>query len=230
MFCASELVLGDTEGVGSSFYVLRSRTHFGRYRGRRVPFSCFVLWDSFSTLPRTSSPVLMFCAPVLIFDGAEGVRSRLHVLHFRTRFGRCRGRQVQFSCFALPDLFSTKPRASGPVFMFCAPRLIFSSTEGVGSCFQVLHSQTLFRRYRVHLVLFLCFALSNSFSAIPWAPVPVFIFCALGPVFAGTEGVKSSFQVLRSHTHSGLYRTFFGWYLGRRVQFSCFVLLDSFLT
>jgi hypothetical protein len=39
--------LGDTEGVGSRFYVLHSSTHFQRYRERRVPFSYFALPKSF---------------------------------------------------------------------------------------------------------------------------------------------------------------------------------------
>jgi hypothetical protein len=36
-----------TEGVESRFHILRYRTHFRRYRGRRVPFSCFALPDTF---------------------------------------------------------------------------------------------------------------------------------------------------------------------------------------
>jgi hypothetical protein len=43
MFNAPELFFGGTEGVGSRFRVLRSRTCFRRYRGRPVPFSCFAL-------------------------------------------------------------------------------------------------------------------------------------------------------------------------------------------
>jgi hypothetical protein len=39
-------------------------------------------------------------------------------------------RQAPFSCFARPESFSAVLRASGPVFMFCAPRLIFDGTEG----------------------------------------------------------------------------------------------------
>jgi hypothetical protein len=40
MLCEHRLVFDGTEGVGSRFHVLRSRTHFQRYRRRRVPFSC----------------------------------------------------------------------------------------------------------------------------------------------------------------------------------------------
>jgi hypothetical protein len=44
---AHGLILGDTEGVGYCFHVLRSRTYFRRYRGHRVPLSCLALPDSF---------------------------------------------------------------------------------------------------------------------------------------------------------------------------------------
>jgi hypothetical protein len=79
MFHAPGLIFGDTGGVGSHFYVLRSRSHFWRYRERLVMFSCFALQDSFSavskvsvsfsyfahsnslwTVPRALDPVFMF--------------------------------------------------------------------------------------------------------------------------------------------------------------------------
>jgi hypothetical protein len=44
-FCDPGLIFGGAEGVGSRFQVLRARTHFRRYRGRRVPFSSFALPD-----------------------------------------------------------------------------------------------------------------------------------------------------------------------------------------
>jgi hypothetical protein len=47
IFCAPKLIFGDIVGVRFLFHVLRSWTHFRRYRGRRVPFSCFALPDSF---------------------------------------------------------------------------------------------------------------------------------------------------------------------------------------
>jgi hypothetical protein len=90
----------------------------------------------------------MFCAPGLIFDGTEGVGSRFHVLRARIHVELYRGRRVPFSCFARPNSYSVVPRALGPVFMFCAPGLIFGGTEGVGSRFHVLRAQTYFRRYR----------------------------------------------------------------------------------
>jgi hypothetical protein len=157
--------------------------------------------DSFSAVPTASGPVFLFYEPVLIFGGTEGVGSRFNVLLARTRFRLYRGRRVSFSCFALPDSFSAQPRASAPVFMFCAPRLAFGGTEGVGSC--------------------TCFAHLNSFSPVPTTSAPVFMFCAPGLVFDGTEGVGSRFHVLRSRTRFRRYR-------GRRVPFSCFALPDSF--
>jgi hypothetical protein len=147
MFGTPGLVFCGTERVGSRFQVLRSRTHFRRHRGRRDPFSCFALPDSFSAVPTSSGPVFMFCAPGLVFVGTEGVGSRFHVLRSRTLFRRYRGRRVLFSCFALPDTFSTVPTASGHVFMFCAPGLVFGGTEGVRFLFHVLRSRTNFRLY-----------------------------------------------------------------------------------
>jgi hypothetical protein len=161
----------------------------------------------------------MFCALRLVFDGSGGVRSSLQVLRSRSRFRRFRGRRVQFSCFVLPNSFSTEPWASCPVFMFCAPGLVFGDTVGVGSSFHVLHSETRFRRYRGRWVSFSCFALSysfstiegvsspvfmfcapDSFSAVPRASGPVLMFCAHGLVFGGSEGVMSNFHILRSRT------------------------------
>jgi hypothetical protein len=159
MFCAHGLVFCGTEGVGSRFHVLRARTSFQRYRGRRVPFSCFVRTDSFSAVPRASGPTFMFYAPGLVFGGIEGVRSCFHVFRSRTRF--------------LPV-----PRASGPVLMFCPPGLIFGGTEGVASRFHVLRTQTRFRRYRGLRVPFSCLTCPDLFSAIPSASGPVFMFCA----------------------------------------------------
>jgi hypothetical protein len=166
MFYAPGLVFSGTHGVGSRFQVLRAWTRFRRYRGRQVPFQCFALPDTFSTermasgpvfffacpdsfsaVPRVSSPVFMFCASIVVSRGTEGVVSRFLVLRSRTRFRRYQGRQVLFSCFARPDSFSTVPRASAIVFLFCAPRLVFSGTEGVGSRFHVLRARTHFRRY-----------------------------------------------------------------------------------
>jgi hypothetical protein len=220
MFSAPELVIGD---IGSRFQVLRSQTRFRRFRGRRVPFSCFVLPDSFSAVPRALGPVFMFGIPELVFGGAEVVRSRFHVLRSRTRFRRFRVRQVLFSCFALPDSFSAVPRASGAVFIFCAPALVFGGFEGVGSRFRVLRSRTRFRLIRGRLDPFSCFALPNSFSAVTRASGPIFMFCALGHVFNGAECVGSRFHVLRS-------RTRFWRCGGRRVPFSCFLLPNSFST
>jgi hypothetical protein len=163
----------------------------------------------------------MFCAPGLIFCGTEGVASCFHVLSALTRFRRYRGRRDPFSCFTRPDSFSAVPRASGPVFMFCASGLVFGGTEGVGSRFHVLRSRTHFRRYRGRQVLFSCFACPDSFSAVPRAAGHVFMFCVPGLVSGGTEGVKSHFHNLRSRTRFLRYRA-------RRVPFSCFARPESF--
>jgi hypothetical protein len=218
---------------------LRARTSFRRYRVRRVSFSSYARPDSFSAVPRASAPVFMFCGPVFGFDGTECVGSHFHVLRYQTRFLRYRGRRPPFSCFACPDTFSEVMRASGSIFMFCMPKLIFGGTEGVGSRFQdfssdsfskvpsasgtvfmfcasrlifgctegvrsrfhVLRAWSHFRRYRGRLVQFSSFAFPDSFSAVPRASVPVFIFCAPGLVFGGTEGVVPRCQVLRAQTH-----------------------------
>jgi hypothetical protein len=138
IFCALGLNFGGTEGIVSRFYVLCSRTHFRRYRERRVPFSCFVhsrtpfgwyrvrritissvaLQDLFWALLRAPCPVFMFCALVLIFDCTESVGYHFLVLRSWTHFRRYRGRRVPFSYFALLNSFSPVPRASGLVFIF----------------------------------------------------------------------------------------------------------------
>jgi hypothetical protein len=121
MFCVHELVLGSTKGVRSRFHffasglglgaiehveslfhILRSQIRSRQYRGRRGPFSCFALPDSFSTVP-----------------WAWG---------------------VPFSCFALTDSFPMVPRAYDTSFMFFALGHIFGGTKGVRSCFHVLCS------------------------------------------------------------------------------------------
>jgi hypothetical protein len=154
IFCAPGLVFDGTEGVSSDFHVLSFRTRFRRYRGRRVPFSCFALPDPFWVVPRAPSRLFMFRVPVPISDGTEGVGSRFHVLCSRTCFGSYRGRQVQFSSVVLPDPFWAVSRASGPVIMFCASGIIFDSTEGI-----------------------------------------YFLFCAPKLIFDGTEGIESRFHV-----------------------------------
>jgi hypothetical protein len=195
------------------------------------PVFMFCAPNSFSALPRAPGPVFKICALRLIFDGNDGVGSRFHVLRFRTHFRRYLGRRISFSCFVCPDSFSTVPKASGPVFMFLGPRLVFGATEGVGSrfhvlrthnrfrraeCveshFHVLRSWTRFRRCRVRRVPFSCFTRPASFSTVLIASGLVFMFCASGLVLVGTEGVWSRFLVLCS-------RASFRWYRGRRVSF-----------
>jgi hypothetical protein len=181
-FFAPGLIFSGTESAGSRFNVLRFhthcwryrgrrvsfsclrfRTHFWRYRGRRVPFSCFAFHDPFRAEPRASSPIFMFRASGHVFDGTEGDGSHFHVLRSRTHFRRYRGHWVSFSCFALPNSFSTVPSASDHALMFCGPELGFSCTEGVASSFHIFRSRTHFRRYRGRRVLFSCFALLDPF-------------------------------------------------------------------
>jgi hypothetical protein len=221
-FCALELIFGSTEVVGSRFDVLRSQTCFRRYRGRQVAFSCFACPNLFSAVPTASSPVFMYCAPGLVFDGIEGVGSRFHVLRVETHFQRYQRCQITYSCFALPDSlsavpralgtvflcvsrpdpFSVVPRVSGPFFMFCAPGLVFGGTVGISNRFHVLCARTHFRRYRGRRVTF-------SF------------FCEPELIFGGTNGVGSCIHVLRSRTHFPRYR-------GRRVPFSCVSCTEPF--
>jgi hypothetical protein len=202
----------------------------------------------------------MFCAPGLVFYVAKGVGSRFHVLRtqsrfqwyrrrrvplsflrFWTRFLRWGGRRVPFSCFARQFSFWAVLSPSDPVFMFCAPRLIFGATEGVGSRFHILRSWTRFPWYRWRRVPFSCFELPDSCLEVWRVSGPVYIFSVPGLIFDGskgvgsrfhvfarpnsffgcTEGVGSRFQVLR-------FRTRFRRYRGRRVPFSCFALPTSF--
>jgi hypothetical protein len=74
-FCASGLIFDGTEGVWARSHVLRSRTLFGRYRWRQVPFLFFTLPNSFLTELRASGPVCMFCSTEPILGGTEGVGS-----------------------------------------------------------------------------------------------------------------------------------------------------------
>jgi hypothetical protein len=53
------LIFGGIDGVGSRFHILRSGTHFWRYRGRGVPFSCFALTDPFLAILSASGPVFV---------------------------------------------------------------------------------------------------------------------------------------------------------------------------
>jgi hypothetical protein len=219
MDCAPILFFGGTEDVRFLFSCFAFADLFRWYRGRPVPFSSFPLPNMFSAVPRASGPVFMFSAPGLVFDGVEwsgpvfmfsalgiifgdieGVGSHFHVLCSRTHFRRCWVRRVPYSCFARSELFWVVPRASGLVFMFCAPGLIFGCTECVRSRFHVLRARTNFRRYRGRRVPFSFIVLPDSFSAVPCVSGSVFMFCTPGIIFGGTEGVGSHFHVLCSRT------------------------------
>jgi len=207
-FCAPRRIFCVTECAGTRIYVSRTRTHFRRYRGRRVPFLTFALRDAFSAFPSWSGRVFTFCAPGCVFGDSERVETGLHVLRSRTRFRCVRGRQVPFSSVTLPNAFSAVSSASVPVFRFCAPGRIFSVTEGVGSGFQVMSSRTHFRRYRGPRVLFSSFALSDAFSALLRASGPVFNFCAHGSVFGVFRACRDQFaRFALSDASSGFLRT-----------------------
>jgi hypothetical protein len=171
---------------------------------------------SFLSISRASGLIFMFCFIGLIFGNTKGVKSNFHVLCSWTCVRRYRGCQVKFSCFSLPDTFSAVLRASGQVFMFYAPILIFSSTEGAASSFFMFYApefvfsgtkdigpnfnvfllQTHFQWYLGHQVQFSCFALLNSFLAVPRVSSSIFMFYALRHILGGTEGVGSTFHVL----------------------------------
>jgi hypothetical protein len=223
------------------FYV--PRTRFRQYGWRQIHFSYFTLTYSFWTVPRAPCPIFTFCALRLIFGGTEGAGSIFHILRSWTRFRRYRGCQALFSCFVLPDSFSAVPRASGSLFMSCAPELVFSSTEGTCPIFMFCVPGLIFggtegARSTFH-------ALPNLFSAVPMALGPLFMrsqthfgryrgrrihfSCASGLIFDDTEGVGSTFNVLR-------FRTCFRRYRGCQVhdhsgliQFSPIFSLDFFL-
>jgi hypothetical protein len=163
----------------------------------------------------------LFCAPRLIFGGTEGVPLRFHVLRARTHFRWYRGRQVPFSCFALADSFSAVPRESCPVFMFCAPGLIFGCAECVGSRFHLLCSRTHLRRYQWRRVPFSCFALPDTFFSGTECVGSRLHVLRPRLTFGGTSCVGSRYLILRSRTRFRRLR-------GRRVPFSCFTRLDSF--
>jgi hypothetical protein len=175
-------------------------------------------------VPWVSGPVLMFCtlrlvlgategvislfiffAPGLIFGVNEGIGYRFHVLRSRTSFGRYRWRSVSFSCFALPNTFWVVARSPGSICMFCFPRLISGGTEGVDPSFHVSRPQTCFRRYQGRRVPFSYFTLPDSFTAIPRASSPHFLFSTFGLVFSGTEGDGPRFHVLCSRTRFRRY-------------------------
>jgi hypothetical protein len=140
--------------------------------------------------------------------------------------------------------------------MFCVPRLILGSTEGVRSCFHILRSlthfgwyqgagssfhiwrsQTHFWWYRGHQVYFLCFALPDPFST---ASGPALCFALLdsfwvvpwakGPVFMfyALGIVLGDIEGVSCSFHVLRSSTRFWLYRGHRVQFLGFVIPNSF--
>jgi hypothetical protein len=161
----------------------------------------FTLPDPFSVVPRVSSPVLMFVAPGLVFGETQGVGSHFHVLRYQTRFRWCGVSRIPFSSFVLPDSFSAISTASGPIFMFCVPILVFDGTEGVGSHFHVLRG----------LVIGDTEVVGSCFNVLR------------ARIFGGAEGVGSRFNILRSLSRFRRIREC-------RLPFSCFARPNSFST
>jgi hypothetical protein len=197
-FCHPVLVFDGTEGDEYRFLILHARAHFRQHRECLVSFSCFALRDSFSAVPRASGLVFHVLRARFSFRRNQGRWVPFHVLLSRTHIRRCGGRRVPFSCFALPNAFWAVPRASGPFFMFCAPVLVFGRTEGIGYRFHFLRARTGFQRNRGRRVPFSCFALPDAFWAVLRASGPLFMSCAPGHIFLGTEGDRYRFHVLRS--------------------------------
>jgi hypothetical protein len=140
--------------------------------------SCFVLLDLFSAVPRPSGLISYFTL----------LNSFLAVPLA----------PIPLLCFALKDPFWAVRRVLGPIFIFRATGLIFGSTEGVSCSFHFERYQTHFQRYRGCRVLFSCFALPESFSALLRAPCPVFMFCAPELIVVSTMSIGCNFHVFRS--------------------------------
>jgi hypothetical protein len=117
--------------------------------------------------------------------------------------------------------------------MFYVPTIVFDGTDDVLSHFHVLRCRTYFRRFRGRWVQFSCFASLYSFSAAPRVSGPVFMFCAPGLFFGGTESVRSHFHVLPSGVGSRFHvlrsRTLFRRYREIQVPFSCIAFRSRFL-
>jgi hypothetical protein len=181
---------------------LRSRRRFWRYRGRRESLSSFALPDSFSTVPRASGLVFMFCAPGQYFGRYRGCQVLLSCFALADSFWAVPRAPVAVFMFCAPDTFLAVPRASSPVFMFCAPGLFLGVTEGFGSRFHVLRSRTHYGRYRFQVLRYLTrfrqyrgrrgpfsgFALPNSFLTLPRPSRLDLRFCATGLFLGVSEG------------------------------------------
>jgi hypothetical protein len=119
------------------------------------------------------------------------------------------------------------PRASGPVFIFCALGHIFGNAEAVGSRFLVLRSRTCFRRCGGRQVPFSCFVHLDSFSVVP-SCFHVLLSRTRFRRYRGRQVSFSSYacpdciEVVGSHFHVLRSRICFCRCGGRRLLFSCF--------
>jgi hypothetical protein len=110
------------------------------------------------------------------------------------------------------------PRASGPVFMFCASGPMIDRTEGVGSCFHVSRSRTRFRWYRGCRASFHVLRSLLIFGGTKGTIVSCFYILHYILVLDGIEGVGYCFLDLRSQNRLRRCHR-------RRVPFSFFCAL-----
>jgi hypothetical protein len=86
--------------------------------------------------------------------------------------------------------------------------------------FHVLRARSRFQRYRGRWVPFSCFALSDSFLAVPKASGAVLMYCRSGLVFGGTDASGPDFMFCALELIFGGTEC--------RLPFSCFARPDSF--
>jgi hypothetical protein len=87
MFCASGLIFGGNEAVGSHFHVLRARTRFWRYRGVMSRFHVLHVWNHFRPYRGCRVPLSCFVRK-LVYGGTVGDGSHFDVLRSLTHFRR----------------------------------------------------------------------------------------------------------------------------------------------
>jgi hypothetical protein len=143
-----------------------------------------------------SSPIFMFGTLRLIF---EGVGFHFYVWHSFSAVPK-----------VLSNLFFSLPRASGLVFIFCAP--VFHDTKSVGFHFYILRSQTHFRRYQGHRVPFHILRSRTHFGRYRGTKFHVSYYALPDPFSMVPRVPYSNFLIMRFRTH-------FRWYRGGWVQF-----------
>jgi hypothetical protein len=125
LFCAQDFLVGQIEllrGLLATFMIC------GPFL---LPFSFPFSYALLSTIDIYF--YLLSCLSLRFFKGKHLSRAR---------FRRYGGRSVSISCTE----WIADGGTESPVFMFCAPEIVFGGTEGIGSRFQVLRARTHFRR------------------------------------------------------------------------------------